>query len=82
MADDKKFSLNPNFIGNVVDAIPQLTAQFNGKYQANQLAIEEARARAAEASASGANAPATSNTIIWVVVIAAILVIAYMLMRK
>nr|WP_294860234.1 hypothetical protein [uncultured Fluviicola sp.] len=74
--------MNSSFIGNIVDAVPQLTAQFNTKYQSNQLQIAEANARAAEASATGANAPSTSNTIIWVAVIIAVLIIAYMLMTR
>ncbi len=78
----KTTKINSSFIGNAIDAIPQLTAQFNTKYQNNQLQIAEANARAAEAAAAGANAPSTSNTIIWVVVIIAVLIIAYMLMQR
>jgi len=70
------------FLGNVADAIPQVIGQFNGKFQNNQLAIAEANARAAEAQANAANAQPQSNTIIWVTAILAILIIAFLLMRK
>ena len=44
--------LDTSFIGAIAGAIPQVTAQFNGKYQENQLAIAEANARAAQANSS------------------------------
>ncbi len=38
------------FISGIAAAVPQVTGQFNRKYQDNQLAIAEANARAAEAT--------------------------------
>lgn len=70
------------FLANVADAIPQLTGQFNSKFQNNQLAIAEANARAAEAQAQASTAQPRNNTIVWVAAIIAILVIAYLLMNK
>jgi hypothetical protein len=70
------------FLANVADAIPQITGQFNGKFQNNQLAIAEANARAAEAQAQASTAQPRNNTIAWVVAIIAILIIAYFLINK
>jgi hypothetical protein len=70
------------FLANVADAIPQLTGQFNGKFQNNQLAIAEANARAAEAQAQSSTAQPRNNTIAWVAAIIAILIIAYFLINK
>lgn len=70
------------FLANVADAIPQITGQFNGKFQNNQLAIAEANARAAEAQAQSSTAQPRNNTIAWVAAIIAILIIAYFLINK
>ena len=74
--------MNLSFLGNVADALPQVIGQFNGKFQDNQLAIAEANARAAEAQAQATTAQPRNNTIIWVVAIAAVLIVAFMLTRK
>lgn len=71
-----------SFLGDVAAAIPQVTAQFNKGFQANQLAIAEANARAAEASAQTATAQPKSNTIIWGVAIAAIVLIVIVLLLR
>lgn len=71
-----------SFLGNVADALPQVIGQFNGKFQNNQLAIAEANARAAEAQAQATTAQPRNNTIVWVVAIIAMLIIAFLLMRK
>lgn len=73
---------NLGFLSNVADAIPAIIGQFNYKGQANQLAIAEANARAAEAQAQSTAAQPKSNTIIWVVVIIAILILAALLIFK
>lgn len=39
-----------NWIGDIANAIPQVTAQFNGDYQDSQVQIANANARAAEAA--------------------------------
>lgn len=70
------------FLANVADAIPQLTGQFNGKFQNNQLAIAEANARAAEAQAQASKAQPRNNTIAWVAAIIAIVIIAFLLINK
>lgn len=74
--------MNLGFLGNVADALPQIIGQFNGKFQDNQLAIAEANARAAEAQAQATTAQPRNNTIVWVVAIIAVLIIAFLLMRK
>lgn len=71
-----------DFLGNVADMIPELTAQFNKGYQTNQLSIAEAHARAAEAMAASETAKPKSNMAIWIAVIAAIVIIALILMLK
>lgn len=43
--------MNLNFIGEIANAIPQVTGQFNNNYLNSQVQIAEANARAAEASA-------------------------------
>lgn len=75
---------NWDFLGNVADAIPQVTAQFNRGFQQNQLAIAQANARAAEATALGIASPQRSQTAIWIVVIAALvgLVLLFTLNKK
>ena len=73
---------NFSFLSDVASAIPQITAQFNKGYQENQLAIAQANAMAAEANATQANAKPKSNTIIWGVAIAAIVLIALILILR
>lgn len=74
----EKFS----FLGDVAAAVPQITAQFNKGFQANQLAIAEANARAAEATALATQAEPKSNMAIWIAVIAAIVIIALILLLR
>lgn len=69
-------------VGSIVSIVPDLTAQFNKGYQNNQLAIAEQNARAAEANATAAKAEPKSNTMIWVGVIVAVLIIAILLIRS
>lgn len=57
---------NWNFLGDVAQAIPQVTAQFNRGFQQNQLAIANANARAAEANAGAFLRPQRSNMGIWI----------------
>lgn len=79
---EEKSSFDWGFLPSVFTAIPQITGQFNGKFQNNQLAIAEANARAAEAQAQASTAQPRNNTIAWVAAIIAILIIAYLLINK
>ncbi len=74
--------LDLSFIGDIVNAAEGISGQYNTNFQNSQVAIAEAEARAAEANAAGANASPKSNTIIWVSVIGAIIVIAIVVMLK
>lgn len=68
------------FLANVADAIPQVTGQFNRKYQDSQVAIAQANAQAAEANAKAA--PAGNNTWIWVVLAIVILAGILLMMHR
>ena len=74
---NNKHIMDLGFISSLAQMVPELTSQFNGKYQTNQLAIAEANARSAEAIAANTrNAPDDNKqTKIIIGVVVAIVVI-------
>lgn len=74
--------LDLSFIGEVAKAAEGISGQYNKDFQNAQVAIADSNARAAEAMASSTAAAPKSNTIIWVSVIAAIIIIALIVMLK
>lgn len=68
--------------GAISEAISSVVGGFNYKQQKNELELAQLNASAANAQAMAANAQPKSNTTIWLVVIAAIVIIALFLMFK
>lgn len=72
-----------SFLGSVAQVIPDITEQFNRKYQENQLAIAQAEAREAEAiaAASRKNSSSGGNTMVYILVGVAVVAFAVIFSR-
>jgi hypothetical protein len=73
---------NWGFLSNVADAVPTVIGQLNPKTRENQLAIAEANRDAALAQAQAQTAQPRNNSIVWVAVIIAVLIIAALLLKR
>lgn len=71
-----------DFFGTVVNTGGGLWTSLNPKVRDNELAIAQANAAAAQANAQANTAQPRSQTVIWVVVVLAILILAFLLFSK
>jgi len=74
--------MNLDFIGDIANAIPEVTAQFNPDYQASQIEMANAEARIAEANAKKAPSSFMEGNTLYIVIAVVVLIGLFLAFNK